>query len=274
MADYIKVDFLKSDAGVRKELIYRLSNCVATKIATKVETPEAYRQAVKEGFSLFQGFYFCMPELLANAKVPANRHIHFQILQHLYHDPLDLQRVSQLVMRDAALTYRLLRLVNSPACAIRQEITSVEAAIMVVGESTFRRMAALAILSELNAGHPPEILHIALVRARFCELAAPHCALDAAEQYLLGMLSLLPAMLNLPMETLAAQVPLRHEIRQALLGSHNPERRLLTWLELHERGAWDEGDAIVRSLGLSHQQLIQFYADSVVWDDAARGSVA
>jgi EAL and modified HD-GYP domain-containing signal transduction protein len=274
LADYIKVDFLKSNPTTRRDLLHRLRGYQVTMVATKVETQEDFRQAAREGFTLFQGFYFCLPELLSNAKVPANRLIHFQILQHLYRDPIDLLKVSKLVMRDASLTYRLLRLVNSPAYAIRQEINSIELAIMVVGEATFRRIATLAILSELNAGHPPEILHMAFVRARFCELAAPLAGLSPSEQYLLGMISLLPAMLRLPMETLVAQLPLRHEIRQALLGTSNPERRLLSWLEFHERGIWASCDAIVQAHGFDQQELLLYYTEAVSWDSDANSESA
>ena len=79
-------------------------------------------------------------------------------------------------------------------------------------------MAMLAVLSELNTGQPTEILHMALVRARFCELAAASGSLDSEEQYMLGMLSLLPAMLRQPMEELAVELPLRPGIKKALLG--------------------------------------------------------
>jgi len=266
LADYVKINFLKTSPAARKNLIHRLRGNSVSLVATRVETQEDYRRAAHEGFTLFQGFYFCLPELFSNAKVPANRLIHFHILQHLYRNPIDLLQVSKLVMRDASLTYRLLRLVNSPAYAIRQEVNSIELAIMIVGEDIFRRIATLAILSELNAGHPPEILHMAFVRARFCELAAPAAALSPSEQYLLGMISLMPAMLRVPMETVVAQLPLRHEIRQALLGTSNPERRLLSWLEFHERGIWASCDAIEQAHGFNQHELQKHFNAAVLWD--------
>jgi hypothetical protein len=110
--------------------------------------------------------------------------------------------LSELLKRDASLTYRLLRLVNSPVCAMRQEVRSIQAALMAVGDETFRRIATLAIASELNSRPPTEFCAWRLCEARFCELVAEMCALDPTEQYLLGMLSLLPAMLRLPMEEL------------------------------------------------------------------------
>jgi EAL and modified HD-GYP domain-containing signal transduction protein len=177
--------------------------------------------------------------------------------------------LSRLVKRDTSLTYRLLRLVNSPTYGLHQEVRSIESALLVVGETAFRRIATLAIASELNADRPPEILRMALVRARFCEQAAGLCALDPTEQYLLGMLSLVPAMLQVPMEELTPALPLRGEIRDALQGTVNPEGSLLKWLEAHERGDWGACDVVVHAKGLKHDRLIESYANAVFWAETA-----
>ena len=169
--------------------------------------------------------------LLKKRKVPANGRAHFEIVRQLYHDPIDIRKVSELVRRDASLTYRLLRLVNSPIYGIYREVRSIEAAITVFGEATFRRVVSLAVLSELNGDQPPATVHMALVRARFCELAARRFGQDTEEQYLLGMLSLLPAMLGVPMEEIVPMLPVRGQICEALTGAMNPERALLSWLE-------------------------------------------
>jgi EAL and modified HD-GYP domain-containing signal transduction protein len=245
----------------------------------KVDTQEDYQEACAEGFTLFQGNYFCHPVLLKKHKVPASRLFHFEIVKLLHHDPIDVRKVSQLVMRDASLTFRLLRLVNSPVCAIQQEVRSIEAAILVIGEETFRRMVSLAVLSELNSDRPPEILQMALLRARFCEMAAHIFGLDPAEQYLLGLLSLVPAMLCLPMEELIPSLPLRDRICEALQGILNPERSLLSWLEFHEQGDWAACDAIVQANQPGGHypmadELVQFYAYAVIWAEGAVRSAA
>ncbi len=268
LADYIRVDFTAFGAQERRYL--RSMDCASpAMVAKKVETQEAYQRACADGFTLFQGRYFCHPVLLKKRKLPANRQLHFEIVRLLHHDPIDIPKVSQLVGRDASLTYRLLRLVNSPLYAIHQEVRSIELAIIAVGENTFRRIVSLAVLSELNGEEPPEILHTALVRGRFCELAARSCGLEPDEQYLLGMLSLVPAMLRLPMEELTPSLPLRSEICEALQGTMNPERRLLAWLESHERGDWEACDRITNANGLSQEQLAKCYAESVIWAAAA-----
>jgi EAL and modified HD-GYP domain-containing signal transduction protein len=269
LADYIKVDIALTGAEERSSLLKRLSGVTVALVAEKVETQEEFKQACLEGFTLFQGYYFCRPVLLANRKVPANRLSHIEILQMLRDDSIELRKLTQLVKRDASLTYRLLRLVNSPMCAVRQEVSSIQAALLAVGEETFRRIATLAIASELNAGQPAEVLRMAFERGRFCELAARERALDPTEQYLLGMLSLLPAMLRVPMADLAPSLPLREEIRAALLGTANSERLLLEWLEFYEHGDWAGCDGVAQAHGLNEEKLFGFYAEAVVWAEAA-----
>jgi EAL and modified HD-GYP domain-containing signal transduction protein len=269
LADYIKVDFVQTGAQERRSLLNRLRGVTVALVAEKIETQEEYKQACQEGFTLFQGYYFCRPVLLQNPEIPANRLSHIEILRLLRGETIDLRELTLLLKRDASLTYRLLRLVNSPMCAIRQEVSSIQAALLVVGEDTFRHIAMLAIASELNAGHPAEILRMAFIRGRFCELAAELCALNPTEQYLLGMLSLLPAMLRIPMETLTPALPLRNEIREALNGANNPERGSLHWIEFHERGDWAACDAAAEADGLDPEDLADCYAEAVMWAEAA-----
>jgi EAL and modified HD-GYP domain-containing signal transduction protein len=243
-------------------------------VAEKIETQEEHRLACREGFTLFQGYYFCRPLLMENRKIPANRLTQIEILRLLRDESIDIRKLTRLVKRDASLTYQLLRLVNSPMCAVRQEVSSIQAALLAVGEETFRRIATLAITSELNSGQPAEILRMAFVRGRFCELAAGLCALDPTEQYLLGLLSLLPAMLRVPMEELTPALPLRNEIRQAMEGAANPERCLLQWLECHEYGDWSGCDAVVATNGLNEELMISCYIEAVAWAEEVLRSVA
>jgi EAL and modified HD-GYP domain-containing signal transduction protein len=271
LADYIKVDFVTTGAKERRALLNKLRGSSVALIAEKVETPDEYRQAREEGFTLFQGYYFCRPVLMENRSLPANRLSQIEILQQLRRDQFDLEPLTELVKRDASLAYRLLRLVNSPLCAVRQEVSSIQLALMVVGEQTFRRLAMLAITSELNGSEPQELLRMAFVRGRFCEDAAFACGLDATEQYLLGLLSFLPAMLRLPMAEITSALPLRSEIRQALEGAPNVERAPLTWIECYERGDWEACDEVANAFGLTDEPLPEIHARATLWaEDALR----
>ncbi|MGD0832214.1 MAG: HDOD domain-containing protein [Terracidiphilus sp.] len=269
LADYIKVDFLLSGAEARRALLWRLRGAAVALVAEKIETQEEYKQACLEGFTLFQGYYFCRPALIQNRKIPENRVSQIEILSLLHSDVIDIRKLTRALKHDASLTYRLLRLVNSPMCAMRQEVRSIQAALLAVGEDAFRRMATLAICSELSSGQPVEVLRMGYVRGRFCELASALCGLDSTEQYLLGLLSLLPAMLRIPVEELAPTLPLRGEIRGALLGKANPERVLLQWLECYERGDWEACDASVEAVHIDQEILAACYAEAVLWAESA-----
>jgi EAL and modified HD-GYP domain-containing signal transduction protein len=113
---------------------------------------------------------------------------------------------------------------------------------------------------------------MAMVRGRFCELAAGLRGLDPQELYLLGMLSLRPAMMRCPMEKLAVELPLRTEIRQALEGTENAERCLLSWIESHERNDYATWNTIAEAHELNQQKLVQYYIDALVWEASVRPS--
>ncbi|MGA2352348.1 MAG: HDOD domain-containing protein [Terracidiphilus sp.] len=269
LADYVKLDIVYVAAAERQKLLRQLRGISARPVAQNVETQEQYGQACQEGFDLFQGFYFCRPEPLKSHKIPGNRLVHLEILEDLQNDPVDLQRLSQLVMCDASLTYRLLRLVNSPICAIRQEVTSIQSALLLVGEATFRRIAMLAIASDFNTDQPAEILRMAFERGRFCELTASLCGLTPGEQYLIGMVSLFPAMLRILMEDLVRLLPLREKAQEALLGMKTPESVLLRWIICQEHGDWVGCDEIVHSNGLSLDQMMRYHTEAVAWTHEA-----
>ena len=267
LADYIKVDFTLSAAPERVKLIRKLRRSNLTFLAEKVETPEQFNQARKEGFTLFQGYYFCRPTLIKRNEIPVNKLARLQLLRDLEQEDFDIRRMSRLVERDAAIAYRLLRLANSPLYAVRQEVTSIESAVMVMGEKVFRRVVTLAVATALNEGGSAEVLRLALARARFCELAANLVGLDPPEQYLLGLFSLLPAMLRIPMEQAISALPLRGPLRSALLGEKIHERSLLCWIEASESGNWTTCDAVKRFHQLPDPQLAQIAADSAAWAD-------
>jgi EAL and modified HD-GYP domain-containing signal transduction protein len=263
LVDYVKVEPRNFEAAAWARLRKPLHDAKVTVVADKIHTHQAYSKARALGIQYFQGFYFCHPELVPNGKIPANRLPHMEILRQLFRDPLDLMTLCPLVSRDASLVYRVLRYVNSPVCAIRQPVTSIQEAIMILGDAAFRRIAALAIQSALNQDQSPELLQMALVRARFCAQAASLCGLDTEEQYLLGMLSLLPPMLRVPMEAILHELPLRVAIRDALAGTAVKERVLLAWIENLEENRTAGCDQISMEYGLDRNVLAVLYLDSL-----------
>ncbi len=274
LADYVKVDFDRISKEERRELFEQARGKPIGMLAKNIDTQANYVRAREEGFELFEGHYFCEPVAVRNRRPPVNQILRIDILRALQQTPLEVHKVSQLVKRDGPLTYQLLRLANSPLWAVRKEIDSIEQALMTVGDDAFRRIATTAIASEFNGNQPPELLCMAMVRGRFCEVAGGMRNLDPFIQYLLGLLSLLPAMQGQAMKDIAPTLPLGGEIREALLGTKNPERVLLGWLENYERGDWAGCDAAAEGDGLNQQELAKTYVDAVAWTEAALHSTA
>ena len=267
IADYIKIDFRNTPSDKRRKLIGMLREFEGTYLAEKVETLQEFQQAKREGFKLFQGYYFCKPSVMRKNTVPSNRVVHLDLLKLIQENPLNIREIAGIVEQEPSLAYRLLRFTNSAAMARRGEITSIKTALLMAGDDVFRRMATLAVAVELNSGRTPEILRMALMRARFCEVAARFCGLDSTEQYLLGLFSLLDAMLDLPMDEALAPLSLTEPIRLALLGSDAPQRCPLYWLESHERGDFTHCDELAISHGFDPDDLEQTYAAAMLWAD-------
>jgi len=80
-------------------------------------------------------------------------------------------------------------------------------------------------------------------------------------------------MLRVTMSDLAPELPVRMAIREALLGSENDERALLSWLESYERGNWEECDFKAEAHGLSGQELSDIYTNAVYWAETVANSV-
>ena len=146
--------------------------------------------------------------------------------------------------------------------------------MMVMGEKAFRRVVTLAVATALNEGGSAEVLRLALARARFCELAARVFQQDPSEQYLVGLFSLLPAILRVPMDEIVANLPLRAKIREALMGIENSERSPLSWIEAHERGDWAACDRVASAQGLHSSQLIVWYEEALIWAASASPGMA
>jgi len=269
LADYVKVDFAGTTPEERRELLNEWHNKSIVLLAKGVNTQADFRDARAEGFTLFEGYYFCEPMAIRNRRPPVNQMLRLDILKALQKRPMDMHTISQLVRRDGPLTYQVLRLVNSPVWGMRQNVESIAVALVAVGENSFRRIATLAIASEFNGDQPAELLYMAIMRGRICEVTASHRGLDPFGQYLLGLLSLLPAMQGQPMSEVAPRLPLADEILEALLGKNNPERTMLSWLESFERGDWVGCDSVAQAGGLDQRELARIYVEAVAWTETA-----
>ncbi|AFL89746.1 putative signal transduction protein containing EAL and modified HD-GYP domains [Terriglobus roseus DSM 18391] len=236
---FIKLDFRACTRQQRSTLMYRLKYHDIRFIAEKIESQEEFRSALDEGFTYFQGYFFTRPIVLARPAMSTvvNR---LRFLAELTNAELDRERIVRLLKEEPSVAYRLLRLANSAAVSAREPMTSLHAALAMVGDDQFRKLAMLALAADLSGGKALEPIRFLLKRARFCELMASEIAMDPAEMYLFGMLSAVRAALHLTRSDIKSTLRLRPEILDALEGEDNHYAELLRLAQSMERGDWDQ----------------------------------
>ena len=210
LADYIKVDFRLSDASEREVIRDAVKGRNITLVAEKIETEEEFEIAKSEGFTLFQGYFFCHPTVFSKKRLPANGANYLYLLSALVQGDFNVAKMAILLKSEVALSYQLLRLVNSARFggARGREIKSLHDALMLVGETQFRILLMNSIATESCRSRSSELLVHVLHRARFLELMAPFTGESETEQYFFGLLSLMDVMLDVPTADLIEALPL------------------------------------------------------------------
>jgi EAL and modified HD-GYP domain-containing signal transduction protein len=265
-ARYVKVDVLATGATERRRIEQAVPAGVKL-IAEKVESSEVFEEARKLGYGLFQGYYFCRPTTFSGGALSARRLAYARLLASLNQPNVSVNSVEDLIKHDASLTYRVLRCINSAAFGVRREIHSIRQALVLLGLEQVRKWASVWALAGLNGGTTSELVTIAILRARSCEIIAGDAlgGDNASEFFLLGLCSVLDAMLGQPMETAVAELPLSPNVRGALLGQSNAARTILDAVIAHERGEWDDAAARVAVLSVTPDRLSIAYADALKW---------
>lgn len=267
LADYIKVDFLLSDAAERRRIYDLARDRNITFVAEKIETAADLQTAQSEGCSLFQGYFFCKPSVTRNRVIPRNHLIHLQLLTSLSQTPADIPTVERLVMADSAICYRLLRLVNSAWYGAAGRVTSIRSALVMVGDDEMRNLVTVALANSFIGTSSHALLSFALQRAKFCELLAPTLNQPAPKLYLLGMLSIMDAFLGLPMDDIVESLPVDWEMKAALLGEVGPLATALKLAHSQQTGESAANEAFNASTKLPKGAVSKMHLQSVYWAD-------
>jgi EAL and modified HD-GYP domain-containing signal transduction protein len=265
LADFVKVDPRAGSDGDWKQLAGMGGDTRVTLIAKGVDTAEAFALARREGFTYCQGFFYGRPERHRVGTLPGQQVNNLRLLHALQDPELSVFAIEELIKPDPALCYRVLRAVNSAASAVRTEITSIRHALIMLGCATIRRWASLWTLARLNENSHPELVAVSAVRGRACEQLAASSGADPGEAFLLGMCSLLDAILERPMAAILETLPLSAATRDALAGVQNDSRCLLDCVIAYEAGDWTRCVALAAAAGVEPIALQTAFGDALRW---------
>lgn len=267
VADCIKVDFLKAPFELQSRFCREYTRRNIRMLAEKVETYADFERAREYGYSLFQGYFFSRPETLTRHDVPAYKLNYLRVLQAANRRELDQDEITECIKAEASLSYRLLRYLNSPAFFLVTEVRSIPHALMLLGERGIRRWVSLVAIACMGEDKPQELLLLPLMRARFCELLAPLAHQDSAasDLFLMGLLSAIDAILDMKMEDVLKEIPIRSEIRGALLGEENVLRGIYDVALHYERAEWPQFQVAARQMAISQEAVSDLYVRSMEW---------
>jgi EAL and modified HD-GYP domain-containing signal transduction protein len=244
-------------------------------LAEKVESPEEFAAGMQMGYSLFQGYFFCRPELLQHRTLPASKLAYLELLRAATASEFNIQQLASKIKHEASLTFRLLRYLNSAAFGLRAEIHSVSHALALLGERELRKWIAVVSVGVLANGKPDELMTVPLIRGRFCELLAPLAgmAAHANDLFLLGLLSVMDAVLDQPLSAILAELPVSAEIKEALQSQKGLYWRLLEIGMAHEQADWEKVSLLLSHMGIDEERVSRLYVSAVEWSTALRGAI-
>lgn len=260
LADIIKIDILALSFEELKQHVTLLKKENVKLLAEKVETQQQFDQCMDLGFDYFQGFFFSKPTLIKDSPLPGSQLYILKLIAKLQDPSTDFNEIEQLISHDVSLSYKLLKLLNSAAFALPQKIGSIKQGLVILGFDAIKAWSTLIALHSLNPS-TPELMTIALIRAKMCETIARKFNATQDIGFTIGIFSTLEALLLQPLNDLLNVLPLTDAVKLALVQQKGELGEMLKTVVLYEQGLWDN---IIDS-PVSTEQLGEAYINATEW---------
>jgi EAL and modified HD-GYP domain-containing signal transduction protein len=278
--DFIKVEVeeIEKQGAAAVTKIQALNAQGIKIIAEKVETHEQFERFKNMGVKLFQGYFLARPEMIRHRDLNASLHSVTELVGLSHSSNFDTKEVVKVIERDVGLSYKLMRFINNPMINKRQKIESLQHAINYMGHVEIKKFIALLALANMRGEKPTELLIQSLVRARFCSLMSIELELpeNPPTSFILGLFSMLDALLDQPMEGLAEKLPVGEELRDALCRKNVDSTMGLQMRACiaFEEANWDEIDYIALQFDLTGARLYTLYYEAMHWAESMNSSIS
>ncbi len=265
--DLVKVNVSETSVTERIVIAERARARKIAVVAEEVETKDLYFETRSLGYDLFQGYFFARPSVVTGRDIPTSKLGCLRLLGQIHQPDLDLPELSDIISREVALAYKLLRYINSAAFGWRGSVSSVQHALMLLGSREIRRWASVMALTGIIGEEPGELLAEALLRGRTCELLAPEVGLAprAPDLFLIGLFSLLDVILEVPQDVILESLPIEADVKGALLGEPGPLRDVFDLALDYLAGRWVAIPERSRRLGIPEHALPELYESALGW---------
>ena len=265
LASIIKIDWRADPPEHIKKLSSRLKPLKLTLLAEKIETSDEFSHAKELGFDLFQGYFFAKPEIIRTASVKPLSGSLMEIMKLLQdHDP-DFEKIESIVSKDAALSLKLLKIINSASIALPKEVDSIRQAIVLLGQKELKRWLTLLLFTQFCTSGPAELLNTAFLRGLFGEKLAIAAGRpnEASAAFFTGLLSLIDTMLKCPMEKAIANLPIARKIKEALLSDTGPLGSYIALVKAYEKADKERINSLSKKIGVDCRTVVLSYLESL-----------
>ena len=198
-------------------------------------------------------------------EIPKNRVNYLRLLQAISHDDFELKEIDQIIRGEASLCYRLLRYLNSAAFGLSAEIRSVPHGLSILGEREIRRWVRMVATLGAGQDKPSDLVLSAMVRARYCELLGAKVPHGESDLFLVGLLSLMDAILEIPMGVVLEGISLDPETRAVLLGQKSQLDSVYRLMLSQELADWSKLSELCAQLKLSETVATECYWQAMQW---------
>lgn len=266
IVDYIKIDFSDENEESLINIIKAARGFKKKCIATNVNTKESYDYAMKLDVDYFQGAYIADIMLTKANKTDYLQSNFFQLVVAITKEEPKMNEIEEIISRDAALTYGILKMVNSVYFALKHRTSSVGQALVILGLAQLKRWVYLLSFKQDDTKGSEEILKLSFLRANFCSELLPYAKempISKSEAYLMGMFSTLGYLIDATMEEIFDEIPIRIEIKEAIM-QHKGRCGMLYLLVLsYEKADWGNITKYAEMLGIPKNIIAQIYFDCV-----------
>lgn len=267
MVQIIKVDFKLNSLDEQEGILKKYAHKNVKFLAEKIENQEEFEKAKAMGFDYFQGFFFSKPVLISGDDVKVFPSTIVFVLRELSQEEPSYDKLEEYLKHDFSMTFKLLKLVNSPAFYSRKRITSIRHALTMLGFKEIRKIFALMLVRDVGRDQPRELIRLSLIRGRMCENVAKASNLKkrGPEAFLLGLFSAIDRVMNKTMEDLIKDLPLEQDVIDALLIKKSIFLPLLYLVKQYEKGDFLGARALTKHLGVSFKHVQDSYIEALNW---------
>lgn len=223
-------------------------------LGEKIENKTMHDICESENISLFQGYFLCRPEIVYGKKMSSNGQNALRLVAALQKEDIPIEEVCDLVSKDVALSYQLLKIVNSPLCRLPKKVTSIQEGVVYLGLNMVKQWAMILTVTEQN-NTSTETLRILLERAKLCELiGTKREGIDKESCFTVGLFSGIDLVLEANLEWLLNQISLSKELVQAILNREGEVGEILSMAIYSQYGNFE----ILEALTQAERDLINF----------------